>query len=287
MGGAAVKPQELSIGLRDVLALLVPGAVLLIALPVNVTGWLQGRLRLGDGPPDATLFLLVFLIAAIAAGSLLSGLAGLADDYVDEYIKWRAGRLPSRGIRGTLSRSIHKLEEAKKLAEKLEACVLPAALAGSGGDVRPWTTRSFWWNYLRLNCPEAIAELDRIEGIQKQFRSFVIVALFIAIAALLEPIEWPTLFGAGPLSANPGEAIAPLGAYAPWLLFLPSLIICVFCFFSYVGYRVRFARRLYELAIVHALPETLVLNGSKNFFRSRVEPPPTSPGGEEGDIGSG
>lgn len=232
-----MKPQEMFVGARDFFAVLVPGAIFLILLPVTVTDWLRQNLMVGS-TSYAGMELLAFAVASYAVGTLISGVAGQFDKSVDRRIRDR--------LAGTSQ--LTNLEENLARAELLAKCLeesINKHMRGFSRETRPWSTRSFWWNYIRLNCPEGISELDRIEGHQKLFRSLALVSLALAlIHALLRWVEKP-------MPINP--TLLAIGAF--------------FAFFGlYVRYRMIFARRLYELAIVLSIPAGNVDTGSKAFF---------------------
>ncbi|GAA0747372.1 hypothetical protein CA233_18840 [Sphingomonas sp. ABOLD] len=271
-----MKPQDLFLGVRDFLSLLVPGVVFLILCPAPILPALSKPLRIGSGNPDATLLVLVFLAAALTIGSILAGLAGLLDRPVDKYVGRRLNQQSSRWCPKSLAEQIEKLGEVQQMAAALARHINP--IAGPSGRELPWTPRSFWWNYLRLNCPVATAELDRIEGLQKQFRSLIVVAAAAALFALGRSIRWEMLANTTGTPAHIGGALAPLADALPWFLALVSLVTGFFCFVAYVGYRVRFARRLFELAIIHALPKDTIAAGTSAFFAEAPHPAPTAPG---------
>lgn len=270
-----MKPQDLFLGVRDFLSLLVPGIVFLILFPASVLSFLSEPIRINGGDPDPTLLVLVFLAAALTAGSVLAGLAGMLDRHVDHFIRRRLAKTHTIWCPRELAEQIDKLGEIERLASALACRINP--LAGASGHQLPWTPRAFWWNFMRLNCPVATAELDRIEGLQKQFRSLVVVSAAAALFSIGASVRWEAL---GRSFANParlGEAFAPLQAIAPWLLALLALVTGMLCFAAYVGYRVRFARRLFELAIIHALPEETIAAGTSAFFADPPFPEGTTP----------
>lgn len=262
-----MKPQDLFLGVRDFLSLLVPGIVFLILFPASVLSFLSTPIRINGGDPDATLLVLVFLAAALTIGSVLAGLAGLLDRHVDDYVSYVRRRQAEAGgawCPRALAEQIVKLGEIENMAASL-ACRINPLAAPSGRDL-PWTPRAFWWNFMRLNCPVATAELDRIEGLQKQFRSLVVVAAAAALFAIGAPIRWDALSPSFTDPVRLAAAFTPLRSVLPWLLALLALATGTFCFAAYVGYRVRFARRLFELAIIHALPKERIAEGTSAFF---------------------
>jgi len=165
-----MKPQEFLIGIRDFFAVIIPGATLLFLLPITPVAKqlpkLDGLALFGAG------------IAAYLVGSVASGIGSLLDLAVDP-------ALESEGFRKHLGR---KLKARESLARSLRDETLRMADYPAPDD-HPESVKSFWWSYLRLNCPAAIAELDRIEATSKLFRS--LVAVFLACAVLY--FIWPRL----------------------------------------------------------------------------------------------
>jgi hypothetical protein len=249
----AMKPQDLFIGIRDVLALLVPGAVLILLLPIDATRQIADEIRIGPkGEIDTALLLLSFLVVSLATGSLLSALAGQMDKFVDGQTEKELGDVRFMIGRASLERSIGRMKTLRALASALKDRKLQESRIVDGLSDAPWTPRAFWWNYLRLNCPEAIAELDRVEGFQKQFRSLTVVFSILSLAALTFPLDW------GGLLAEPGTApflssFGNLLAIQPWLAFLGFGFAACLCFVSYAAYRVIFSIRLFELALIAEL----------------------------------
>ncbi len=156
-----MKPQDFLLGVRDFFAILAPGAVFLLLL--------QAPEHMSTSWQLETLPLFAFAIAAYLAGSLASGLGSLLDHPTDNVLR-------NPKFRGIF---------AKKLADR-EGFVR-ALSSHAFMDFRPpmplypETLRIFWWDHLRLNCPEAIAELNRLEGIQKLFRSLTAVFLILSV----------------------------------------------------------------------------------------------------------
>lgn len=240
-----MKPQDLALSIRDILALLAPGLVLLLLLPFDVIAWIAVRAQLpGAKAPDAALFILMFLIVALVAGALLSGVAGLGDGIVDRWIeasngqRWAPARFRARS---------RELARTRRLAQQLEALAIPAMPRDA--DLRPWGAKAFWWTYLRLHCPAAIAELDRVEGLQKQFRSLTLVGLIVGAASV---------------------TAAPQGRLLPAVL---ALAAAALCWWIYVGLRQSFAIRLFQLAVIHAVPTagmdraSAILSADSEFWR--------------------
>jgi len=246
-----MKPQDIFISARDFFAILVPGALLILLLPTARPDWdVLAALKAALGG-DNTLVLFGWFVVAYAIGTALTGVASRMDRYVDPRIARRVRESRATPHDGRADR-ITKLGRAELLAHELELTVLPG-IAHFALDQRPWSTRAFWWNYLRLNCPAAIAELDRIEAQQKQFRSMSVGAMLMALASLWTVVE---RFFAGWID------LWSLGLVALYLLGASLLI------YSYMGFRVRFSRRLFELAIVHAVPQDIFRQHSGDFFKA-------------------
>lgn len=238
-----MKPQDFFIGIRDVLALLVPGALLVLLLPRSILD-LTARKVLGL-TPDPALAFLIFLFVALAAGSVLAAVSSVADDPVDQFIEGKATWLtwvlfPKQFVRRA------QLEECRELAKALEASACTPLI---GSCEPPWSTKSFWWNYLRVHCPEATAALDRTEGVQKQNRSLALLGLIgfaASIAALAVQLMedcWPAAIR---VAANWMAPTVPLA-----LGHAGSAIVLTVIFTNiYVKQRIQFSRRLFELAVV-------------------------------------
>jgi len=239
-----MKPQDMFIGARDFFAVLVPGAMFLILLPMDVAGWLGGKLAFGSGDdPSAGIVVLAFLAASYAVGTLISGVAGQFDKSVDRRIKDRIAKPPTGWSK--LTRLEKDLARAQILAKGLEESINKQMIGLI--ENRPWSTRSFWWNYIRLKCPEGIMELDRLEGHQKLFRSLAFMSLLLGY-----------IYALSPTYGGPPSIVETI---------LAALAFCAFLVL-YVRHRMVFGRRLYELAIVHTIPDSCVDEGAKAFFEA-------------------
>ncbi|QAY76276.1 hypothetical protein [Sphingosinicella sp. BN140058] len=245
-----MKPSDLFIGVRDVLALLVPGAVLLLLLPIDAIRHIARAITYAPNAEiDATLLLLSFLVLSLAAGSLLAALAGQMDRFVDRQVETDLGDLRFLPGRRRLGGTIRRMKRLAGLASQLRDRVIGEHQGLADAGETPWSARAFWWTYLRLNCPEAISELDRVEGFQKQFRSLTLVFAILAFSAFGAPVSWAKLVTSGPDRALP-DAFAGLLAAEPWLLFFGAAVAACLCFLSYAAYRVTFSIRLFEFALI-------------------------------------
>jgi len=238
-----MKPQDFFISARDFFAIIVPGALLLLLAPTADPA-LNIYSALRDGIPEsATIVLLGSLVCTYAVGTVIAGVGAKADIVADN-LTARIMRVYDRkdevhALFHFFFRKIDKLRQDEALARSLELTIVPA-MDKLETRRRPWSTRGFWWNYLRLNCPEAIGELDRVEGVQKQFRGLAVGA---GVMSLL-------------YSRNSG--------LSPWL-FWSSMAFAVLIY-AYWDNRMRFGRRLFELAIAHAISRRRFSEKSEAFL---------------------
>lgn len=204
-----MRPQDLLLGARDFFAVLIPGAVLLLIIPLPLD---QSKLE--------GLSLFAFAVAAYLAGSLASAVGGIADYLIDPILKSARYR---RSIFG------RKLACREKAAEQLRDILLESH-AGRTPVLESYSVKSFWWDRLRLGCPPALLELDRIEARQKLFRSLMAIFLF-----LMAWSWWPASPG------QPPRVTSPLSPLAWAFLSLISALL-------YASGRAQFLQALYRLA---------------------------------------
>ncbi|WP_156360145.1 hypothetical protein [Sphingomonas sp. Leaf10] len=158
-----MKPQDLSLGFRDLIAVFVPGAVLLYAimaagkksLGIPVTNLVPG----GD--------ILLFAALAYGLGSVVYAFGAALDFIYDLLEPWL--------VRGTRRERFACFDI---LATDAKNSAIEAALPGSKLPAL-WSNKSFWGDQLRRTCPAASIELDRLEGTQKFFRTFSVVLFLI------------------------------------------------------------------------------------------------------------
>lgn len=211
-----MKPTDFLIGVRDFFTRLVPGALFLLLFPP--AGFLVAA------GADA-LGLLTFAIAAYLVGSVAAGAGGALDGAAD----WAIDRSLFRRL---FAPDLTAREgRAEKLRDELLAGARPATAAGA-----PETPKVFWWDYFRLHCPAAIAELDRIEAAQKLFRS--LIAVFVVIGAY--GIGWED--GSVPIAGS-GRSVPAAAFFALALLAIPF----------YVSGRQAFRSALCRLAMAWSL----------------------------------
>lgn len=222
-----MKPADFLIGIRELFSIFVPGVLGLLIL----RDALHPRYPL---PLSATGFdLLAQILLAYLLGAVAAGIASGLDFPTD--------RLHRRLMGWDLSYAM-RLNRRREVAEALRRELLddcPPAIRSVEGDER---VKAFWWDYLRLHCPAAISELDRVEANQKLFRTMaamlalmavfggVSVFLHLLMIALKQPVYVP-LFS--------GSAIVGLFALA--------LVCFVFYFFN----RLAFLSLVYRLAAAH------------------------------------
>lgn len=237
-----MKPQDFFINTRDFFAVIVPGALLMIlvgAINPELNLWLLLQ-KQKLGPNSGILNILICFVCTYSLGTVLSGVGSRLDWVADRITLSRIAAADRREKVGFGLRKMDKLRQTEALAHALEITLAPGldkAIAGR----RPWSTRAFWWNYLRLNCAEAMVELDRIEGQQKQYRGMTIGALVMVAVYYVN--------GASSLTAV-------------------AVVATLFLAYSYWSQRNRFARRLFELAIVHAVPKMRFDASGDEFFKA-------------------
>lgn len=162
-----MKPQDFLVGIRDFFSVVVPGAIFLLCIPPGLISGLT--------PKDNTLALFGAAVAAYLSGSIASALASILDIPVDG------------GLESNLAKHWwKKLGDREALAGQLKSRLLDA-LSDSERAYHSESLKAFWWGHLRLCCPAAIAELDRIEAAQKLFRSLVPVFAGLALWSWTSP----------------------------------------------------------------------------------------------------
>lgn len=220
---APLKPQDFLLSARDFFAVIVPGAIFLLLLPDRTLA----EIGLGTTGPR----LLGFAIAAYLAGSVFSALGSVLDLLVDPVLE-------GEGFRAIRFRKLRLRERlADKLRKQLIAeCPCPIML-----EEHPERVKNFWWTHLRLNCPAAMIELDRIEATQKLFRSLAPVFVILAILSVPGLGAWldPTL--------------APGADLGPGVSILCACIAAAF----YVGGRIFFLSSVYRLGAAFCFRECL------------------------------
>ncbi|MXO58605.1 hypothetical protein GRI89_03490 [Altererythrobacter salegens] len=221
-----MKPSELLIGLRELFAFVVPGAVLLFLLPAAFTDLIEAdahhRLPWAG---NNTFFLLFSAFAAYALGAVLSGVGSLFDEVAEKAADLRS-LLP--GFANSVREGAIEAENLSDLAGKLEQVALRTLPVQPQGQV--WGRRAFWWNYMRIHCPQAVAEIDRLEAQQKLFRSLMVAWIVLAVLEL-------------------ASRSLPLAAtYA---------VFAIVSFFYYAGLRRTLSRRLYQCVVIQFVSDDL------------------------------
>jgi hypothetical protein len=210
-----MKPGDLALGIRDLFAVLVPGALLLLLVPSDYTARLFGHpIEASETLPGGILF----LTAAYALGALIGAAAGLLDPLSERIYRPAVSLWPTR--RSAAREEREQFENVRSTAKDLERRILKSTGVNPGNSLL-WNDKAFWRNYLRVSSAPAVAELDRVEGQQKLFRALSLV--FILVGAVTIP------------SARGGF----------------SILLGLLFFALFVTYRRRFNLRLYQLAIAY------------------------------------
>jgi len=210
-----MKPGDLALSIRDLFAVLVPGALFLALFPVDFSSWLGGY------PPAMSEDLqksILFLIAAYAVGSLIGAAAGFLDPLAERIYRPATSLWPSR--RALAKDVVAQFDSLRSTARGLERRILKDTGVPTN-DTPLWNDKAFWRNYLRISSAPAVGELDRVEGQQKLFRALGVVFVLVALFSVPQPRS--------------------LAAIAVALLF----------FALFVTYRRRFNVRLYQSAIAY------------------------------------
>ena len=259
-GYGKMNPQNYMLGIRDVFAVLVPGAALLLLLDIA---------DIVRGYPDGIGFL-AFAIVAYLVGSVAFTLGGFVDPVAVEIIRRslrRRPNAPGREQSSALGRTRHQ----ERYAKALKGLILASATVAGERIEAPKMghTKGFWWDQLRLNCPPAIAELDRLESIQKLFRSLFVVLVAAALIHILLTSFDP---GAHSPVAHPSAVLRQpdFPVYA-----IPTALLC---FALYVWARWRFDAAVYRLAAAFMLSPHTFAVASRNLPSSAQDETPA--GGE-------
>lgn len=222
---AALKPQDFLISARDFFAVIVPGAIFLLLLPDRALAQMQ----IGTSGAE----LLAFAIAAYLAGSVFSALGSGLDLVVDPLLQCRKFR--AFGL-------FPKLRRREALADKLRRQLIAECPCPISLKEHPESVKAFWWNHLRLNCPAAMVELDRIEATQKLFRSLAPVFGLLAVLAVPSVKEsMGASFSAG-VQLDPGLSVLAAGIAAAF----------------YIGGRMFFLSAVYRLGAAFCLRDCLI-----------------------------
>jgi hypothetical protein len=212
-----MKPQDFAIGIRDFFAILVPGAIVLFLLPALAT-----TLRGADW--DA-LDVIALAIAAYLIGSIADKVGAILDRPIDNFLKSDRISLFSRRL------AARKTEAEECQRQLLQSCI-PAIPSHEPAS----STRAFWWDQLRLDCPAAMQELDRIEAAQKLFRS--LTAAFVILACYA---KGASVFGVP-------SFVVPHPHAARWLLFAGLVSAAL-----YIAGRFSFFAAVCRLAVAYTV----------------------------------
>jgi hypothetical protein len=210
-----MQPGDLALGIRDLFAVLVPGALFLLLIlpyyPVSPDSY----------PPEIAQALpisILLLIAAYAVGSLIGAAAGVLDPLAERIYRPARSLWPSR--RALAKDVAAQFDSLRSTARGLERRILKDTGVPTN-DTPMWNDKAFWRNYLRISSAAAVGELDRVEAQQKLFRALSLVFL---LAALLR----------GPEPSS-----------------VAMVVVALLFFALFVTYRRRFNVRLYQSAIAY------------------------------------
>jgi hypothetical protein len=181
-------------------------------------------------PSDQTAQLLGFVFAAYALGALLSALGALFDDVAE---KVGSAKRFVPGLRRSAREDAEETDRLADLVKRLEEQELAKLPEQPRGKL--WGKRAFWWNYLRVNCPQAVTEVDRIEAQQKLFRSLMIAWLALAAVSL---------------------------AYRDFDVGAIYAALAVVSFLYYAGLRQSLSRRLFQIVVVQYVASDLAAPGT-------------------------
>lgn len=225
-----MKPSDFLIGIRDLFMFLVPGAVFLLLVDPQQELFVDLENRVGG------LGLFVFAVIAYGLGSFASAVGALLDPVAD-----------------FIMRDAHR--QYRRLAEAFEEAIIREATGQQAIAERPWSAKGFWWEQIRLHCPVGIAELDRLESIQKLFRALTVVFLVHAILILFLGDQLP-------------QADWQEGAVRIRRLEI-NLVAAFATFMLYVHNRRKFAYTIYRLTFALSItPDTIA--GARPAFGKRA-----------------
>lgn len=196
-----MKAQDLALSIRDIFAIFVPGAVPLYVLALYFSHRVP---RLVDHVPGAST--LMYAAFAYGLGSIIYGVSAVLDVGYDLFMKhFVSGR---RRRRRAIFEQIASVAKNQKIEK----------IAGPNSELaKIWSNKSFWSVELRRTCPSASAELDRIEGSQKFFRSFSVILFLIFVVSCWKYSQQVRPIGNSPLIRS---------SYIPTLSFI-SMVVCI------------------------------------------------------------
>lgn len=176
----AFEPEKLFIGVIDLFAVLLPGAL----FTFFAQDWLGPKLLGGDGSLDGTTAGVAFLVASYLAGHLLFLAGSILDELVydrirsateDEQVQTLAGggALASWPLRFIARNVISPFsDEAVRTVIRIRDRYLEPL--GASGAIN-----AFQWSKARLSLehPQAVTAIHRLEADSKFFRSLVVLLL--------------------------------------------------------------------------------------------------------------
>lgn len=260
----SLKPGEWYVGVVDLFAVVLPGAIFTFiaarALSLLPDGAALGVLRHLEGATAG----LAFAVSAYLLGHIIFSVGSQLDDVYD----W----LRSDAPRDPLYEAVAALRDqhARALSEGMPVNVLaPARRGGSRprGWLRlvAWLTRGSWsaaprqpggakaaintfntaMGFLRLDRPMALGEVRRLEADSKFFRSVVVILLLLFFV----------LGGRVLLSVVAVHGMRP-AAWADALSAIGSLVVLRLCFARYAEQRKKATDLAYQLLVLSVAPLT-------------------------------
>jgi hypothetical protein len=154
-----MRPSDFALGVADFFSVLLPGAIATWAISNYLPRPLAEKLDILSSGSDAARWA-AFLVCSYTVGHFVFMLSSKLDPAYD---RWRARTKPPDEDRTFTAANELRRELTKKLPE-----------AG-------FTTLKWAKSYITIHCPEARAEIDRLEADQKFFRSLVLIAVGLAL----------------------------------------------------------------------------------------------------------
>jgi len=158
-----MKPNEFLLGVMDFFAIVLPGAIATWVISYHLPDDLAAKLDLSAEGNDAVRWA-AFLVCSYTVGHFVFMLSSRLDTAYD---RWRKRTKP---------RDEDRTYQAARELRKALTETLPEGA---------FTTLKWAKSYITIHCPQARAEIERLEADQKFFRSLVLIAVGLAIHFLI------------------------------------------------------------------------------------------------------
>lgn len=158
-----MKPNEFLLGVMDFFAIVLPGAIATWVISYYLPDDLAVKLDLSAEGNDAVRWA-AFLVCSYTVGHFVFMLSSRLDPTYD---RWRKRTKPPDEDR--------TFSAASALRRKLNEDIPEAA----------FSTLKWAKTYITIHCPQARAEIERLEADQKFFRSLVLIAVGLAVHFLI------------------------------------------------------------------------------------------------------